>query len=239
MKRCFQVAGMALIALGACSRSGSDTKNAAAGGGAGAGRGGSAGGTAGGAGTSTGGPGGGGAGTNSGAGGVGQAGSGGAAGTSGAGLCSGGSVEFRIDASDRSGWFIVDSGQDCIPPNWLALYDEAGKEIAVGNPDLHCCTFPSCATCSFNDVACANAWFTAPLPATRIWDGMIFPQETCGDSARACVRPKTCAPVGHYTARMCVRRYGDAGGQPLQQPITCVDVPFEFPSNGTVVGTLP
>ena len=49
-----------------------------------------------------------------------------------------------LDAPDRTGWFVIDSGQDCIPPNGLSIHDGAGLELAVGNPDLHCCTFASC-----------------------------------------------------------------------------------------------
>jgi hypothetical protein len=157
--------------------------------------------------------------------------------TSGA-ACPGGSVEFVLDARDRTGWFASDSGQDCSPPNWLSIHDASGTEIAIGNPDLHCCTFADCASCSFGSVVCAAAWQTLPLPGTRTWDGMMFPRGTCGESAKACVMAKTCAPAGRYTARMCARRYGDAG-QPLEQPLTCVDVPFDLPDNGTVAGTLP
>jgi hypothetical protein len=96
-------------------------------------------------------------------------------------------------------------------------------------------TPPKCATCSFEDVSCENAWQTFPLPATRMWDGQMFPQGSCGANATACVTNKTCAPLGQYSARMCGRRYVDGG----QEQITCVDVPFGLPATGTVVGTLP
>jgi hypothetical protein len=165
---------------------------------------------------------------------AGQAGSGGAAGTSGTGLCSGGSVDFRIDAPDRSGWFVIDSGHDCAPPNWLAVYRD-GNEIAVGNPDLRCCTFANCSTCSVEDVACDAAWQTFPLPATVTWKGTLFPRGTCGANAKACVMDEVCAPPGQYTAHMCAGQYDDVG----QQHITCVDVPFELPASGIVIGTLP
>jgi hypothetical protein len=152
--------------------------------------------------------------------------------------CSGRSTQFLLDAADRAGWFAIDSGQDCNPPSWLTILDAAGAEIAVGNPEQHCCTFANCATCSFEDVVCGGAWQTLALPVARTWDGMMFPRGTCGATPKACVTAKTCAPVGRYTARMCAGRYRD-GGQPLEQPVTCVDVPFDLPGDGAVAGALP
>jgi len=168
----------------------------------------------------------------------GPAAAGGGGGAAGVGACAGGSVAFVVDAPDRTGWFVVDSGHDCQPPNWLAIYDQAGQELAIGNPDLHCCIFPNCSTCSFEEVACDNAWQTDSLPANRTWQGTMFPKGgNCGTST--CVSGEVCAPQGHYTAHMCAHHWLASGGPVLGQPLSCVDVPFDLPASGTVVGMLP
>ena len=151
----------------------------------------------------------------------------------GTGACPGGSVEFRFDAADRTGWLFYDSGPDCTPPGWLTILDQGGNELAIGNPDVHCCTFVNCSTCA-GEVVCENAWQTPGLPVARAWDGTMFPRGTCGADAKACVTEKVCAPVGHYLAHMCAhQRDGDGG-----EPITCADVPFDLPARGTVAGSL-
>ena len=162
---------------------------------------------------------------------------GGTAGTGAAGgaPCTEGNatISFRLDSAERLGWFVIDSGHDCTPPNWLSIYDSMGNELAVGNPDLHCCTLANCRTCSFDDVACENIWQTLPLPASRTWDGMIFPRGSCGASGTACVMGKTCTPPGEYHARMCARHYVNE-----QEQMTCVEVTFTVPATGTVLGNL-
>jgi hypothetical protein len=42
-----------------------------------------------------------------------------------------------------------------------------------------------------------------------------------------------CLPAGRYVVKMC------AGGGPCASPETCVDVPFDFPTDAAVVGHLP
>ena len=143
-------------------------------------------------------------------------------------------VAFRLEASGGAAWFATDSGQDCAPPNWLSVRDAAGNEIAIGNPTLHCCTLAECATCSFDQVVCQAASMTPALPVSRSWDAMMFPLGVCGASQTACAMAKACAPTGRYSARMCARRSHD-----LQELVTCVDVPFDLPAAGPVVGTLP
>jgi hypothetical protein len=148
--------------------------------------------------------------------------------------CQGESVTFQLEADDPSGWFFVDSGQDCIPPNWLSIWDVMGAEVPIGNPMLHCCNLADCATCSFQQVVCQNAWSTEPLPARRTWDVTMFPPSKCGPSQTACVMDRTCTVPGSYLARMCGSRIVND-----QEQMTCVDVPFNLPTGSPIVGVLP
>jgi hypothetical protein len=146
--------------------------------------------------------------------------------------CQPSSVTFRLEASDAAAWFVYDSGQDCTPPGWLSLRDAAGSEIAIGHTTLHCCTLAECGTCQF-DVVCQNAWTTPPLPVSRSWDGTMFPVAHCGANQTACAMKSACAPAGRYEAHMCARRIVND-----QDQMTCVDVPFDLPAAGPVVGTV-
>ena len=122
----------------------------------------------------------------------------------------------------------------CAPAGWLSLKDAAGSEVAIGNPTLHCCTLAECADCSFQHVVCQTGSTMPALPVSRSWDATMFPLDHCGASQTACAMERTCAPAGPYVAHMCARRTAD-----LQEAMTCVDVPFDLPAAGPVVGTLP
>jgi hypothetical protein len=136
-----------------------------------------------------------------------------------------GRVTFRIDAPDPSAWFVVDPFQDS--PNWVSIQDAVGSAVEI----RQLCTLASCGTCQF-DVICGAAFMTLPVPVTLTWDGTMFPHGHCGADAKACLMEDTCAPPGHYDARMCASRN-------FNEPATCVDVPFDLPASGPVVGTLP
>lgn len=166
---------------------------------------------------------------------TGTAGQGGTAGASPDGQsCQQDAVEFRLQASDGAAWYVFDSAQGCAPVGWLSLRDLAGNEIAIGNPTEHCCTLAECADCSFQHVVCQTGWTTPALPVSRSWDATLFPPGHCGTSQTACVMDRACAPAGQYVAHMCARHAPD-----LQEQVTCVDVPFDLPAAGPVVGTLP
>jgi len=148
--------------------------------------------------------------------------------------CQQDAVEFRLEAPAGATWFAADSGQDCAPPSWLSVRDAAGSEIAIGNPTEHCCTLAECSDCSFQHVVCPAAWTTTAVPVSRSWDATMFPLDHCEASQTACAMQRACAPAGRYVAHMCARRTSTP-----QEEMTCVDVPFDLPAAGLVVGTLP
>jgi hypothetical protein len=139
-----------------------------------------------------------------------------------------GRVTFRIDAPDPNSWFVVDPFQD--GPSWVSIHDAVGSEIQI----RQLCTLASCGSCQF-DVICGAAFTTSQVPVALTWDGTMFPHGHCGADAKACVmEDTTCTPPGHYDARMCAYR-----NRNLNEPATCVDVPFDLPASAPVVGTLP
>lgn len=148
--------------------------------------------------------------------------------------CQQDAVVFRLEAPTGAMWFAVESGQDCAPPSWLSVRDVAGGEIAIGNPTEHCCTLAECADCSFGHVVCPAASTTPAVPVSRSWDATMFPLDHCGTSQTACAMERACAPAGQYVAHMCAYHIPNSSEQ-----MTCVDVPFDLPAAGPVVGTLP
>jgi hypothetical protein len=137
-----------------------------------------------------------------------------------------GPVVFRLEAPDPSAWLAMDAFDD--NPGWLSLHDAAGVDVFM----RHYCISASCGSCAF-DVLCEAAFTTDPVPTTRTWDGTIYPLGHCGANATACVGDVACALPGHYDARMCAERTTDPNEG------ACVDVPFDLPASGPVVGTLP
>ncbi len=148
--------------------------------------------------------------------------------------CQQDAVEFRLQASDGAAWFVVDSAQGCAPAGWLSVKDAAGSEIAIGNPTEHCCTLAECADCSFQHVVCQTGWTMPALPVSRSWDATMFPLGSLrGQSDR--VRDGESVRSRRTIRRTHVRApYGQR-----RDEMTCVDVPFDLPAAGPVVGTLP
>ena len=102
---------------------------------------------------------------------------------------------------------------------------------------------PACDECT--PVPCPPPYCPAsePVPAEGFsfdWHGKVWTQGTCGEKDILCVNP-SCAPPGRYTARFCAFPLEGGGGDPIacedQASSTpkCVEVPFDYPSNGPVV----
>jgi hypothetical protein len=72
------------------------------------------------------------------------------------------------------------------------------------------------------------------------WDGTVWQPGTCG-AQMSCLGPK-CAAPGRYVAKMCASHSVPDGG-PLMQcsptpVLTCVDVPFDYPTTAVVEGKI-
>jgi len=148
-------------------------------------------------------------------------------------------VTFVLQASQPQLWQVSLSGD---LPIWLSLLDDSGTPLQVpvlsgcpGSPSDLC---TDCAGCSSVWCGCAIGLFPSPLLDAGVsltWDGKrVAPTGTCGGAA--CGSLLVASP-GRYGARMCGYAGGfgqfNCGGQ------VCVTVPFDYPSDAAVVGTLP
>lgn len=141
-------------------------------------------------------------------------------------------VTFQMTVSG-SGWFAEISQSANSPnANWLTLYTATGDLLAM---------FPSSPVSNTNcATACASAWLTttgqlrqqlaADGSIETTWDGILYQPGLCPGSDQTC-SASSCAAPGTYVAKMC--------GEPPEGSGQCVDVPFDYPVPGTVVGRLP
>lgn len=139
---------------------------------------------------------------------------------------------------------------------WLTILGPDGKPVPR---DLSCSS--ECGECAL--LGCAAVCpAPSPVPAaglSQTWAGRYFTSGKCttaqGDNVSCGVGQ--CAAAGKYVARMCLYVDGSApdGGadaadaaasspercraQSAGAKPTCVDVPFDWPSTKTVVGTIP
>jgi hypothetical protein len=78
----------------------------------------------------------------------------------------------------------------------------------------------------------------APQGETFEWDGTDWQPGMCG-AAMTC-RSHQCAAPGHYIAKMCASHSvpdGGIAGKCSPTPVlTCVDVPFDYPTAAVVEG---
>lgn len=177
-------------------------------------------------------------------------GTGGVPGTGGAigagGLtCAGGTVSFKLlpGALDSTQMWCQGRPGMCSGGWHVSLKDAAGHVLA--RPGL-CTTM--CDTCSQPicpplPTICMMSQPLSADGATSSWDGRIADERTCGQTSTYCQTP-ACAPPGRYTAVMCAYPtpipdggqacFQDSGAEPV-----CVEVPFDYPAPGPVVGVLP
>jgi hypothetical protein len=165
---------------------------------------------------------------------------GGAAGAGGgtvdAGACVDSTVTFQFKAPGGGTWCL---GQGC-STQWLSIRDSSGKSLVLSN---YCSS--TCEACQM--VGCpAICAMPQPMPAagtTTTWNGAVFSSGTCGSNAMSCL-DKRCAPAGKYVAVMCAAAVSSEAGDLLcantfDVKPTCVEVPFDYPSSASVVGTIP
>jgi hypothetical protein len=154
------------------------------------------------------------------------------------GGCGSGVVTFQLAGAKGSQWWIDQSqASGSSDANWLTVACPSGAQL-----DL----LPTEATTSRDCRTCPSSWSvttglsTWKLPSTdqsQTWDGTYFAPGTCGAQSLACVSPR-CAPPGRYIATMCACDSADQTPIQCRKP-TCVEVPFQYPVDGLVIGLLP
>jgi hypothetical protein len=130
------------------------------------------------------------------------------------------------------------TGHRC-QPGWFTVLSPNGTPLLGGSI---CGT--DCATCVTTPCPPLPCMFPTPVPPEGVqatWSGAYFTEETttCNGQSTACAR-KRCAAPGHYTVRMCAYARQDDGGAlctTVDTP-TCVELPFDWPSTATVIGTV-
>jgi hypothetical protein len=167
----------------------------------------------------------------------------------------GGNVTFRLFPGSGGPWLAYGSGDE--EPDFLALFTATGvplyrtsSEFALENCDCSGEQWPVPIGFEYQDLTDAGV--------AQGWDGLYFDLGDWPSSGPCAVTaPQTrpdclipgCAPPGQYVAYMCACGAGDAAtssGVPASYAYsvggcanpTCVRVPFEYPSQTVVVGTL-
>jgi hypothetical protein len=180
---------------------------------------------------------------------------GGFEGSAAAGTCGTGIVTFRLYPGAGAPWQASMSGDE--EPDFLAIFTATGTPLYRTSSEF---AFENC-DCSGQQwpvpIGWSNSYLTdAGFP--QIWDGSYFSLGEWPDSGACavtvpqgrpdCLVPR-CAPPGQYVAYMCACDAGDAStssGVPSSYLYsvadcvnpTCVRVPFEYPSQTLVVGTV-
>lgn len=174
----------------------------------------------------------------------------GADGGGGGGACeTAATFELRV----QSGAYCAGAPAGC-DAEWLTILGPDGQPLARDN------------SCKTNCDACGPVGCPAicaqPSPIAgavkKTWDGRVYTQSTCKTATDTftCGLAR-CAAKGRFVARMCAypsTLSGDGGADaasdaassvptrcavPAGTQPSCVDVPFDWPSQGSIVGTIP
>jgi len=132
--------------------------------------------------------------------------------------------------------------QSCGGGPWLTVLDPEGHPVTThrGSCSPQPCDVCSSAVCP---PFCESSRPITPQGIGVDWTGTLWAQATCGAESVVCLSP-SCAPAGRYTARFCGYRLEGGDGGPLacesngSETPTCVDVPFDYPHAGTILGVL-
>ncbi|HLK36107.1 MAG TPA: hypothetical protein VKU41_05095 [Polyangiaceae bacterium] len=176
-----------------------------------------------------------------------------------AGICGTGSVTFRLDPGPGGPWHASTSGDE--EPDWLAIFTASGTPL-YRQPAEFALTSCDCDA----GWGIPIGWGDSNLGDAGVsdsWNGFYFNLGTFSDSGScastsfgpprgSCLKPG-CAPPGQYVAYMCACQ-GEAKGSSTFSKAgvpssyayyvadcanpTCVRVPFEYPSQGVVVGAV-
>jgi hypothetical protein len=159
--------------------------------------------------------------------------------TTGPGSCLG-PVDFLLVAGSSGAQYC--ENLPCEFASTVSIVGPGGQTLTTSR-EASGCVVVDCAGCQGG--GCSGACPAAtPLPeggAQASWDGTVWTSgRTCG-SGVGC-SDESCAPAGQYTAHMCAYGGPDASscfGGATPGPAVCVDVPFTYPAQATVVGSLP
>jgi hypothetical protein len=185
---------------------------------------------------------------------AGDASDGGSEGSAAAGTCGTGTVTFQLYPGAGGPWQASMSGDE--EPDFLAIFTATGTPL-----------YRTSAEFALEDCDCSGQQWPVPIGYAygyltdagfpQTWDGFYFSLGEWPDSGACaatfpqrpdCLIP-ACAPPGQYVAYMCACGGGDAStssGKPSSYAYsvancanpTCVRVPFEYPSDTVVVGTV-
>ncbi len=150
-----------------------------------------------------------------------------------------GSVNFLLVAASAARYC---ENLPCDFASTVSVVGPGGQPLTTSR-EANDCVLVDCAGCGGG--GCSGACPAAtPLPEGGVvasWDGTVWaPGNACGNNV-AC-SDQSCGPAGQYTAHMCAYGAADGGacfGSATPGPAVCVDVPFAYPAQGTVVGRLP
>jgi hypothetical protein len=149
--------------------------------------------------------------------------------------CNLGDVRFELMIEGDLGRFCSDV---CVP--WIGIADEMGAHIPFWTPDL-VCHAKDC--CSGRTPPCPGivSPMCGPQPLMTslqtVWNGSTLGQSTLADAALCNFHG--CLGAGKYVASMCLFENADAGACDVGMlPTKCVQVPFDFPTDTVVRGTL-
>ncbi len=153
--------------------------------------------------------------------------------------CGPGGVTFQLLGQPGDEWWLTDTqGANSTSTNWLTILSCDGQLML----DIR----PTPQTTSRDCTACPTAWSltlsgsTWELPSggqTQTWTGACVVPGNCGDPPEPCVTP-SCASASRFIAQMCACAPGDQTPNGCQNPV-CVQVPFNYPAQALVTGTLP
>jgi hypothetical protein len=178
---------------------------------------------------------------------AGSSGTGGGAGASGTGgsggsseTCTSSHVTFQMIAWRPDGGVAPDycAGKGC-GGTWLSLKTAAGEPIALSFLcGVNC---DGCSPVPCPPIACFPPVHLPPEGTTQEWDGTYFATATCG-AATLCEKSECAVPGSQFVATMCVYPSSDPdsgfGCTSNTGTPNCVDVPFDYPAPGPVVGTI-
>lgn len=171
---------------------------------------------------------------------------GGSVGTGGATACLNSTITFQVNRApgNTTVWCLGQPGS--CSSQWLTISRQSGDLTLSGM-----CRTP-CDTCQFMacPIVCSPAQDLTTAGATQTWNGTYYLSGTCGGygsksaQSTACLSPQ-CAPAGRYSAHICgfPNPAPDAsfgcGQSTSSTNTTCVDVPFDYPSNTPIVVSMP
>jgi hypothetical protein len=145
-----------------------------------------------------------------------------------------GSVVFRMEAPPIDGGYsyVSSFGDPGDGVWWYSLETPDGSALPIFLPPS---TFTTCDVC---DPAPDPIGFSCgAIPdggVSRGWGGYtVTGTATCGANALGCATTR-CLPAGRYLVKMC----GWRGTCTTGDAPTCVEVPFDFPTDQEVVGAL-